>query len=82
MDLTQKVNVRCSLPLACPLVLFEKTSIENLGLISLLCQNELRGETKKEGEGERRAGGRKGSEWNGGRGRDGEEKPERESDSV
>ena len=30
--------------MACPLVLSEKMAIENLGLISLLYQNQLRGE--------------------------------------
>ncbi len=54
MDLTQKVNVRGSLPLARPLVLFEKTPIEDLSLVSLLRQNQLRGEgEREEEEGER-----------------------------
>jgi hypothetical protein len=51
VDLTQKVNVRGSLPLARPLVLFEKTPIEDLGLISLFRQNQLRGEGGRGGGG-------------------------------
>jgi hypothetical protein len=62
VDLTQKVNVRGSLPLARPLVLFEKTPIEDLSLISLLRQNQLRGggdeEREREEEEEREEGGR------------------------